>query len=311
MHGYRLFSTWTTYGIKFGSNWQVSTRNRDVKDAKAEDLTRQPEQNRTAFFSPLDKPFLSIHNKFPHANFGRIAVNAPYPLAKTTLAHALAVSLCLSLIGRACGQYPVRMFVNVNNPYNRNCAYPNAMSAMPGRMSQPVWMAPAPVNFNVMMARANGMYGPAPCTSAFPAGNVNPFLIPAPMSYLPSPEFASFMSSSLPMSGTSDANWMMTSGTMNPLDQQEPSILDRFTSQDDTADGYDYYLSTLASPGGLTPGSPFGYSYAAPPMAGMYPITMANGMNMGGMMMGYMNGNLPKSAGGTGQAELRQRHEWF
>ena len=32
------------YGIKFGSNWQVSTRKRDVKDAKAEDLCRQPEQ---------------------------------------------------------------------------------------------------------------------------------------------------------------------------------------------------------------------------------------------------------------------------
>ncbi len=32
------------YGIRFGSNWQVSTRKRDVKDAKAEDLTRQPEQ---------------------------------------------------------------------------------------------------------------------------------------------------------------------------------------------------------------------------------------------------------------------------
>jgi adenine-specific DNA-methyltransferase len=32
------------YGIKFGSNWQVSTKKRDVKDAKAEDLTRQPEQ---------------------------------------------------------------------------------------------------------------------------------------------------------------------------------------------------------------------------------------------------------------------------
>src|SRR5262249_51653993 len=32
------------YGIKFGSNWQESTRKRDVKDAKAEDLTRQPEQ---------------------------------------------------------------------------------------------------------------------------------------------------------------------------------------------------------------------------------------------------------------------------
>jgi adenine-specific DNA-methyltransferase len=32
------------YGIKFGSNWQVSTRKRDVKDGKAEDMTRQPEQ---------------------------------------------------------------------------------------------------------------------------------------------------------------------------------------------------------------------------------------------------------------------------
>jgi adenine-specific DNA-methyltransferase len=34
------------YGIKFGSNWQVSTRRRDVKDAKIQDLTRQPEQIR-------------------------------------------------------------------------------------------------------------------------------------------------------------------------------------------------------------------------------------------------------------------------
>ena len=34
------------YGIKFGSNWQVSTRRREVKDGKAEDLTRQPEQIR-------------------------------------------------------------------------------------------------------------------------------------------------------------------------------------------------------------------------------------------------------------------------
>jgi adenine-specific DNA-methyltransferase len=32
------------YGIKFGSNWQVSTRKRDVKDGKEDDLTRQPEQ---------------------------------------------------------------------------------------------------------------------------------------------------------------------------------------------------------------------------------------------------------------------------
>ena len=34
------------YGIKFGSNWQVSTRKRDVKDGKAQDVTRQPEQVR-------------------------------------------------------------------------------------------------------------------------------------------------------------------------------------------------------------------------------------------------------------------------
>ena len=34
------------YGIKFGSNWQVSTRKRGVKDGKAEDATRQPEQIR-------------------------------------------------------------------------------------------------------------------------------------------------------------------------------------------------------------------------------------------------------------------------
>ncbi len=32
------------YGIKFGSNWQVSTRKRDVKDGNVGDLTRQPEQ---------------------------------------------------------------------------------------------------------------------------------------------------------------------------------------------------------------------------------------------------------------------------
>lgn len=34
------------YGIRFGSNWQVSTRKRDVKDGKVEDATRQPEQVR-------------------------------------------------------------------------------------------------------------------------------------------------------------------------------------------------------------------------------------------------------------------------
>jgi len=34
------------YGIKFGSNWQVSTRKRNVRDGKAEDVSRQPEQVR-------------------------------------------------------------------------------------------------------------------------------------------------------------------------------------------------------------------------------------------------------------------------
>ena len=34
------------YGIKFASNWQVSTRKRNVTDGKADDVTRQPEQVR-------------------------------------------------------------------------------------------------------------------------------------------------------------------------------------------------------------------------------------------------------------------------
>lgn len=34
------------YGIKFGSNWQVSTRKKDVKDNRLDDATRQPEQIR-------------------------------------------------------------------------------------------------------------------------------------------------------------------------------------------------------------------------------------------------------------------------
>ena len=32
------------YGIKFGSNWQVSARRRDVKDGKLEDAAREVEQ---------------------------------------------------------------------------------------------------------------------------------------------------------------------------------------------------------------------------------------------------------------------------
>jgi adenine-specific DNA-methyltransferase len=34
------------YGIKFNSNWQVSTRSRDVKDGKLEEISREPEQVR-------------------------------------------------------------------------------------------------------------------------------------------------------------------------------------------------------------------------------------------------------------------------
>ena len=34
------------YGIRFGSNWQISTRKHDVKDGKIDDVTRQPEQVR-------------------------------------------------------------------------------------------------------------------------------------------------------------------------------------------------------------------------------------------------------------------------
>ncbi len=34
------------YGIKFNSNWQTSTRSRDVKDGKLEEITREPEQVR-------------------------------------------------------------------------------------------------------------------------------------------------------------------------------------------------------------------------------------------------------------------------
>lgn len=34
------------YGIEFGSNWQVSTRKQSIRDGKAEDATRQPEQIR-------------------------------------------------------------------------------------------------------------------------------------------------------------------------------------------------------------------------------------------------------------------------
>jgi adenine-specific DNA-methyltransferase len=57
------------YGIKFGSNWQVSTRKRDVKDGKVEDATRQPEQIR-AF---RDTWKLGIHSYLAYLR-DRIAV---------------------------------------------------------------------------------------------------------------------------------------------------------------------------------------------------------------------------------------------
>jgi adenine-specific DNA-methyltransferase len=50
------------YGIKFPSNWQLSTRNHDVKDGKAEDVTRQPEQIR-AF---RDTWKYGIHSYLPY-----------------------------------------------------------------------------------------------------------------------------------------------------------------------------------------------------------------------------------------------------
>ena len=50
------------YGIKFGSNWQVSTRKRDVKDGNAGDVTRQPEQVQ-AF---RDTWKLGIHSYLPY-----------------------------------------------------------------------------------------------------------------------------------------------------------------------------------------------------------------------------------------------------
>jgi len=50
------------YGIKFGSNWQVSTSKRDVSDGKAQDVTRQPEQVK-AFRDTWE---LGIHSYLSH-----------------------------------------------------------------------------------------------------------------------------------------------------------------------------------------------------------------------------------------------------
>jgi adenine-specific DNA-methyltransferase len=50
------------YGIKFGSNWQVSTRKRDVKDGKLEDATHEVEQIK-AFRDTWE---LGIHSYLPY-----------------------------------------------------------------------------------------------------------------------------------------------------------------------------------------------------------------------------------------------------
>ncbi|HEY3395988.1 MAG TPA: site-specific DNA-methyltransferase [Lacipirellulaceae bacterium] len=50
------------YGIRFGSNWQVSTRKRDVKDNKVEDVSRQPEQ----VLAFRDTWKLGIHSYLPY-----------------------------------------------------------------------------------------------------------------------------------------------------------------------------------------------------------------------------------------------------
>ena len=69
------------YGIKFGSNWQVSTRKRDVKDGKAEDATRQPEQIR-AF---RDTWKLGIHSYLAYLRDRLTAVvnSSPRPAASS------------------------------------------------------------------------------------------------------------------------------------------------------------------------------------------------------------------------------------
>ena len=48
------------YGIKFGSNWQVSTRKRDVKDGKVEDATREVEQITADFITWYSKDKLRM-----------------------------------------------------------------------------------------------------------------------------------------------------------------------------------------------------------------------------------------------------------
>ena len=95
------------YAIKFGSNWQVSTRKRDVKDGKAEDLTRQPEQIR-AFRDTWE---LGIHSYLAYkrdrlvvarqllTESGSIWVQILF-VASSTRSLARLTSLPLSLLSR-------------------------------------------------------------------------------------------------------------------------------------------------------------------------------------------------------------------
>ena len=60
------------YGIRFASNWQVSTRNRDVKDGREEAVTRQPEQVK-AFRDTWDK---GIHSYLSYLRDRLVAAHA-------------------------------------------------------------------------------------------------------------------------------------------------------------------------------------------------------------------------------------------
>ena len=76
------------YGIKFGSNWQVSTRKRDVKDGKATDATRQPEQVR-AFRDTWE---LGIHSYLSYLRDRFVVVSDVYPTVTTDLASVVLPS---------------------------------------------------------------------------------------------------------------------------------------------------------------------------------------------------------------------------
>ena len=65
------------YGIKFGSNWQVSTRKRDVKDGRVEDASREPEVVK-AFRDTWEQ---EIHSYLPYM---RDRLRAAYDLLTET-----------------------------------------------------------------------------------------------------------------------------------------------------------------------------------------------------------------------------------